>query len=287
MLFTRDYWKKEWAALEKKERHYLRKQKEDKESVIQQKIAEKIPDKLESTLNTAFRKAFELVFEKGTGVIEKTYDKAGHEQSFQVNAYAAGIRKNRKSVKAFSKQAGASRTKNLLISGVEGVGLGILGIGIPDIPLFTAVILKSIYEIALSYGFSYGTEEEQCFILKMIEAVFLHGERFEQANMELNVWMEQKECNCMEDMESAEVVEGMEDVRDMEKMRCDKKEQISRTSDVLAEALLYMKFIQGIPVAGIVGGLADTIYLKKITDYVDLKYKRRFLRSRIPIRKNL
>lgn len=105
--------------------------------------------------------------------------------------------------------------------------------------------------------------------------------------MELNVWMEQKECNCMEDMESAEDVEGMEDVRDMEKMRCDKKEQISRTSDVLAEALLYMKFIQGIPVAGIVGGLADTIYLKKITDYVDLKYKRRFLRSRIPIRKNL
>lgn len=280
MLFTRDYWKKEWAALEKKERHYIRKQKEEKESVLQRKIAEKIPDKLESALNTAFRKAFELVFEKGTGVIEKTYDKAGHEQSFQVNAYAAALRKNRKSVKAFSKQAGVSRTKNLLISGVEGVGLGVLGIGIPDIPLFTAVILKSIYEIALSYGFSYETEEEQRFILKMIEAAFLHGERFERENMELNVWMEQKERNCMKDAKWMKDVGDMENLDGTQEKGCGRKEQISRTSGVLAEALLYMKFIQGIPVAGIAGGLADTIYLKKITDYVDLKYKRRFMISR-------
>lgn len=254
MLFTRDYWKKEWMALEKRERRYQKKQKEEKESAIRQKISEKIPDKLESTLNMAFRKAFELVFEKGTGVIEKTYDKTKHEQSFQVHAYAAEIRKNRKSIKAFSRQAGASQTKNLLISGVEVVGLGVLGIGIPDIPLFTAVILKSIYEIALSYGFSYDTEKEQCFILKVIENSFLHGMQFEQADRELNLGIPSE---------------------------CSRKEQISRTSDVLAGALLYMKFIQGIPVAGIVGGLADTIYLKRITDYADLKYKRRFLRSRI------
>lgn len=262
MFFTRDYWKKEWAALEKRERRYIKKQKEEKASVFREKISEKIPDKLESTLNTAFRKAFELVFEKGTGVIEKTYDKKKHEQSFQVNAYAAGLRRNRKSAKAFSKQAGASRAKNLLISGVEGVGLGVLGIGIPDIPLFTAVILKSIYEIALSYGISYESEEEQCFILKIIEAAFLHGERLEQADRELNEWKTS--------------IEGC-----MEGMKPDKKEQISRTSDVLAQALLYMKFIQGIPVAGIVGGLADTIYLKKIMDYADLKYKRRFLRGQL------
>ena len=260
MLFVRDYWKKEWAALEKKERHYIRKQKEEKVSAFQQKISEKIPDRLESTLNTAFQKAFELVFEKGTGMIEKTYDKTKHVQSFQVNAYAAEIRKSRKNIKAFSRQAGASRTKNLFISGVEGVGLGVLGIGLPDIPLFTAVILKSIYEIALCYGFSYETKEEQCFILRLIETSLLNGERFMQANMELNEWMEEKEWIGMEP---------------------DKKEQISRTSNVLSGALLYMKFLQGFPVAGVVGGLADTVYLKKITDYADLKYKRRFLKNQI------
>ncbi len=269
MIFTRDHWKKEWAALEKKEKHYIKKQKEERVSAFQQKISEKIPDKLESTLNTAFRKAFELVFEKGTRVIEKTYDKAKHEQSFKVNEYAANLRKNRKSVKAFSRQAGASRTKNLLISGVEGVGLGILGIGIPDIPLFTAVLLKSIYEIALSYGFTYETEEEQCFILRIIENAFLHGERLEQADRELNVWMERDGS------------QEKDEKKDENDVKLDKKEQILRTSDVLAEGLLYMKFIQGIPVAGIVGGLADTVYLKKVTDYAQLKYRRRFLLGRI------
>jgi len=38
-----------------------------------------------------------------------------------------------------------------------------------------------------------------------------------------------------------------------------------------------MKFLQGVPVVGAVGGAYDVIYLKQITDYASLKYKRRFL----------
>ena len=138
------------------------------------------------------------------------------------------------------------------MSGIEGAGLGILGIGIPDIPLFTAVLLKSIYEIALSYGCSYETEEEQCFILRLIETALFRGGKLIQANQELNDWIESEDAS-----------------------GSDRREQISRTSDALAEALLYMKFVQGIPVVGLAGGLADAVYLKRITDYADLKYRRR------------
>ena len=56
-----------------------------------------------------------------------------------------------------------------------------------------------------------------------------------------------------------------------------KEEQIKRTSLVLAEEMLYLKFVQGIPLVGIAGGFSDVIYQKKITDYVQMKYKRRFL----------
>lgn len=251
-IFSKDYWKKEWTALEKREQHFLDRQRELKSSAVMQKISERIPEKLEDTLKGAFSKAFELVFEKGTGVIEKTYDKEKRVQSFQVNEYAARVRKDRKSIRAFSKQAGSGRRKNLLLSGVEGAGLGILGIGIPDIPLFTAVLLKSIYEIALSYGCSYETEEEQYFILKLIETALFYGEKLDKANTELNEWIELKTP-----------------------FESDIKEQIARTSNVLAEALLYMKFVQGLPVVGVAGGLADAVYLKKITDYADLKYRRR------------
>jgi len=147
-----------------------------------------------------------------------------------------------------------------MISGVEGVGLGLLGIGLPDIPLFTAVILKSVYEIALSYGFEYESEKEQWFILKMIETALKKGEELERNNSLLNAWIDQNGIG--------ETVKG-------------RKEQSKETAAALAEALLYMKFLQGIPVVGVAGGAADTVYLKKITDYAELKYKRRFLRKKI------
>lgn len=260
-MFRQNRWEKEWTALEKKEARYLMRRREEKtSSALQQKLEEKIPEKLEDTLNTAFIKAFDLVFEKGTGLIEKTYNKDQQKTDYQVREYAAGLKESRKTVKAFGRQSQGTRMKNLMISGVEGVGLGLLGIGLPDIPLFTAVILKSVYEIALSYGFEYESEKEQWFILKMIETALKKGEELERNNSLLNAWIDQNGIG--------ETVKG-------------RKEQSKETAAALAEALLYMKFLQGIPVVGIAGGAADTVYLKKITDYAELKYKRRFLRKKI------
>lgn len=37
-----------------------------------------------------------------------------------------------------------------------------------------------------------------------------------------------------------------------------------------------MKFLQGIPVVGAVGGAYDVIYMKQINKYGELKYRRRF-----------
>ena len=260
-MFRQNRWEKEWTALEKKEARYLMRRREEKtSSALQQKLEEKIPEKLEETLNTAVIKAFDLVFEKGTGLIEKTYNKDQQKTDYQVREYAAGLKESRKTVKAFGRQSQGTRMKNLMISGVEGVGLGLLGIGLPDIPLFTAVILKSVYEIALSYGFEYESEKEQWFILKMIETALKKGEELERNNSLLNAWIDQNGIG--------ETVKG-------------RKEQSKETAAALAEALLYMKFLQGIPVVGVAGGAADTVYLKKITDYAELKYKRRFLRKKI------
>ena len=159
---------KEYAKMIKAERVFLDQNLHRKGSIWQEKISKHVPEKLSNTLNTAFFKAFELIFEKGTGIIEKTYNREKKEQDYKVNEYAAELKNNRKTIRAFSKQANASKNFNMAISTLEGVGMGVLGLGIPDIPVFLAVLLKSIYEIALSYGFCYDTEEEQIFILKMI-----------------------------------------------------------------------------------------------------------------------
>ena len=131
--------------------------------------------------------------------------------------------------------------------------MGLFGMGIPDIPLFLGLLLKSIYEIALSYGFSYEGEEEQIFILKLIETALLEGESLEAGTVQLN-----------------RIIDGAE------KLSADKEAQMQRTADALADEMLYLKFVQGLPVVGILGGVSDLVYQRKISEYALLKYKRRF-----------
>ena len=57
----------------------------------------------------------------------------------------------------------------------------------------------------------------------------------------------------------------------------EEQKQIEKTAAGLSKELLYMKFLQGIPIVGAVGGAYDVVYLKQITEYANLKYKKRFL----------
>ena len=65
-------------------------------------------------------------------------------------------------------------------------------------------------------------------------------------------------------------------------------QQIDATAAALSRELLYLKFIQGIPIVGVVGGLSDVHYLHVITDYAKLKYQRRFYtkENKMPTRSN-
>ena len=250
-------YEKEWEKFIKKEKKYLEKQINKKESFLNQKLEEKVPEKLQGTLDAAFAKAFHLIFEKGTSVIEKTYRKDEIEKQYKINEFTNQIRQNKKTLRTFSKNAKGSGTKNLVMSGVAGIGMGILGVGIPDILIFTAMILKSIYEIAMHYGYSYETEEEQYFILLLIQGAVSHGRELLDIDQAINYYMD-----------SATWM--MEDGRE---------EMIQKTAGCLSKELLYMKFLQGIPLVGAVGGAYDVVYLKQITEYANLKYERRFLKK--------
>ncbi|MBR5792238.1 MAG: EcsC family protein, partial [Ruminiclostridium sp.] len=59
-----------------------------------------------------------------------------------------------------------------------------------------------------------------------------------------------------------------------------KDNQIRQTAGALSKELLYMKFLQGIPLVGAVGGVYDVVYMKNITEYAKIKYQRRFLRTK-------
>ena len=144
--------------------------------------------------------------------------------------------------------------KGMALSGASGIGMGLLGVGIPDIPVFTAMILRTVYEIALSYGFHYDTEEEQYLILLLIQGAVSHGAAMDQVNGEVNRFLRENSLP----------------------LQYDKDDQIRKTAGALSKELLYMKFLQGTPIVGVIGGVYDVIYMKKITEYAELKYRRRF-----------
>ena len=245
----------EWEKIEKQEKRFRKERAERKEATWQQMLEEKVPDQLQKTLDFAFCKAFAAVFEKGTGVIEKTYKKEETEREYKVRAYSLSLKEDKNSLRAFSKQAKRSGRKNVLLSGVEGVGLGILGIGIPDIPLLTAMMLKSVYQISLHYGIEYDTELERYFIMELIRGSFAYGEEYEEIerNIETFLFHETLPENYI------------------------RKEQIIKTSAAVSRELVYMKFLQGIPVIGVVGGVFDAVYVRQLVRYANLKYRKRFL----------
>ena len=248
----------EWHKIKKSEQLFIQAREQKKESILNQKLAEKVPAKLQKTLDKAFAKAFGLIFEQGTGIIEKTYKKDELQKEFQINEYANELHQSKKSLKAFEKKAGSSGRTNLVISGTTGIGMGILGIGIPDIPVFTAMVLKSIYEIALSYGFEYESEAERRFILMLIQGAVSYGTEMLEVNDQIDMYINTGNIPC----DYAEKV------------------QINITAAGLSKELLYMKFLQGIPIVGAVGGFYDAVYMKRITKYVNLKYKKRFLMNK-------
>ena len=106
---NQEHIKKELKKLAKDEEKFINKNLMVKENKWQEKAARHIPDTLGKTLDTAFNKAFSLVFEKGTGIIEKTYNKEKLEQDFKVNEYSADLRNNRKSIKKFDNIAFGSK----------------------------------------------------------------------------------------------------------------------------------------------------------------------------------
>lgn len=253
--------KRQLRRLNKKEERLLNKKEKGivktKFQPIVNKVQEKIPEKLKDTLEDAFYFGFKLVFEKGYKYIERTYDKDRLKLEHELNNYMIDREFSRKNFKKIDKKAKGSKNLNSTISAIEGGVLGALGIGLPDIPLFIAVIIKTIYEIALSYGYDYNRDEERAYILLLISASLSKGNRKKELNENL-------------DRLSREVDKGND-------IQLDLQEYTKTASNVLSDAMLTAKFIQGFPVVGAIGGLTNYTIIRKIGNYSSLKYKKRYL----------
>ena len=141
---------------------------------------------------------------------------------------------------------------------MEGICFGVLGVGVPDIPVFLSMLLKGMYETAASYGYDYNKKEEQILILRMIAAGLADGAEKRKADRLVEEWL------------------GFAPASETLTF----EEEVKRASEALSDAMLMAKFIQGLPVIGVTGGISNPVVYQKISQYAALKYKKRYLASK-------
>lgn len=249
---------KELQKIEREEQKLIQyAEKHNTAPAWKSELENRIPEKVMTGLQKAYFKAFGLVFEKGAAIIEKTYDKESLAKEFRINDYAMDVKGGRKEIGRICSGAAGGNALNTVVTTVEGIGLGAFGIGLPDIVIWVGVLLRGVYETALKYGFDYETPQEKLFILKLLETSMAVGEDWKILNSENNDYINGK-------------VSMDSDEKEL-------KRQIEKTANAFATEMLVTKFIQGLPVVGMLGGAANPVYYQKIMRYIQLKYRKRYL----------
>lgn len=247
---------KELLSLEKQEARMAQAAQRAKPGAWKTALEEKVPEKVYTGLESAFSKGFSVLFSQGRGIIEKGYKKEELRADHALRDRAVRETGGRRELKQLHRQANRSNLWNMAVTTAEGIGLGALGIGMPDIVLFLGTLLKGIYETALNYGFEYESPQEQLLILKMMETALCQGDSWLQKNREVNEMLE---------LETLDLDDAM------------LRQQLQATASAFAMDMLLLKFIQGLPVVGILGGAANPVYYNKVMKYVRLKYRKRYL----------
>ena len=248
-------YKRELHRVEQQELNYLKRRSKEKTSLLNAVTKKKIPEKMHDTLEEVFYRSLKMRLEKGTNGLEATLGREKKEARWEENIQHAQILRDSDSLRNLSREAAKDGARSLILSGMTGVGLGIIGVGIPDVAVYSAMLIREVYSHALNYGYHYDSDEEKYFVLLVIRGAFLSGPSLEEVNKKANVFMKK-----------GEIPENT-----------DLLNEIKVTAKTVAGELTSCKFVQGIPLVGVVGGVYDAVYMARLAEFADIKYRKRML----------
>lgn len=232
--------------------------KEDAPSTgLMAKVEARIPPKLVGSMDETFYLAFQMLFEKGTRLLRLTFSEKRLRAERFIREYYLKEDPNAERVRSFYKSARAGGIVNTVLATVEGLVMGLFGMGLPDIPILMSLMLRTIYTTALRYGYQFDNPRERYFILLVLSAALAKGS-------------ERKEYSRKADQVGREIDSGV-------RMNIDLDEQMRETAKALARSMLVVKFIQTTSIIGVVGGVQNFAASRKVAVMANLKYQKRFL----------
>lgn len=225
---------------------------------VKAKIEDKIPEKLEDTLNKAFTAAFKMVFQEGKVLIKKTYNEETLKSEYADKRVGVQTKGDRSLIKKLRRPAEKRYFKSLGVAATEGVGLGLLGIGLPDIPILIGNMIRTCTVSAQSHGLDTDRKDEQVYMLMMIRLAAMPVEERTAVNRQL-------------DALGDAIDSGKEIFLDLEA-------EMQETSERLSMTLLFSRFVMGLPVVGVAGGLYNPVIVSQLHQLAEVKYEARLLK---------
>lgn len=248
--------------LEKKEARLLRRPAFAPLSGPMEKLRARIPNTVRANLEYAFEKAFSLLFgPEGTRFLEHTYARKKMAAQAQLWESPLSPAQARKALADLDRSAGLTGPIESAAAGAEGVVLGLLGIGLPDIPVLLAFLLRSLYQTAARYGFPHDSPAERVYLLLLLQGALNSGET-------------RRQLSARADKLGRALDHGWETQFDLDA-------EVRKTAVLLSERLLLVKFVQGFPIVGAVGGLTNLSLSSAVSEYGGIKYKKRFLERKV------
>lgn len=246
-------WQREWKAVLRESRHQMLEDAGRNPSAIEREIEARIPAAVRENLQNAFREAFTTVVRDGGGVIRSSVPEEAARRQYEAICRALAS-------PAGGRVESPAAGRSAVLASLRAAGLGLVGIGLPDIPVFAGVLVRAAARIAMDYGFSPWVRREQVLTLLIFRTGLITGPERLAAERRL-----------------AAVLDGAgEPLPDGETLAAE-------VADRLAASLLAAKFLQGMPIAGAAGGLWDGRVTHRLLSHTDLCCRRRFLAKRRPV----
>ena len=197
-------WQREWARQLREENRWRRKALHRQPGELQARIAEKVPETVRDTLTAAFGAAFSAAL-AGEPLLRRTASPKAEARRL------ARAEEQLRTPERFSSVRGTGRSavfSAAAASAVRGSGLGLLGIGLPDIPLFAASLLRSLGQIARGYGYITSTRKERRIMLLVLDAALTGGMEYPALSDQLDQALSGTELTGLSEQELADRVAG-------------------------------------------------------------------------------